>query len=78
MSKVVVATYHTHVPFRIPEDIDLNAEGVEWGIKWNTLWIRLPDGRELEVECIYHPETDYKEPNSTSIEPAEDWIMSDE
>ncbi len=75
--QVVVATYYTYVPFLLPEGVDLNAEGVKWWIKWNTLYIELPDNRSFEIECLYEPDTDYKYPNKTSIEPAEDWVMSD-
>lgn len=48
--RVVYAAYNVTEQFVVPKGIDLNAEGVTWSVKWNTLEITLPDGKTLSVE----------------------------
>jgi hypothetical protein len=71
--KVLVAVYKTCAPFVIPKDVDLNAPGVTWTIKWNVLYIDLPDGRNLIIDSACDPEGDFKYPSETEIVPGDDW-----
>lgn len=78
--KVIVAVYKSCSPFVVPKDVDLNAPGVSWTIKWNTLYIEFPDGRSLKVESACDPEGDFKYPSETEIVSGEewDWLFEDE
>jgi hypothetical protein len=67
VKKMVEATYSNAKYFKIPDEIDLNADGVSWGVKWGTLYINLPDGREIEIECCGDVESDYKDPQNEII-----------
>lgn len=49
--KVLVATYRVESIFKIPKDIDLEAEGVKYVVIRDLLHITLPCGKELEVEA---------------------------
>lgn len=76
MSQVLVASYTTKFVFKIPEGVVLTDEN-HW-IKWNTLHIILPNGEELDIEHTLEYEPDYKHPDSTEIQSAENWCLDDE
>ena len=76
MSQVLVARYTAEFVFKIPEGVVLTDEN-HW-IKWNVLHITLPSGEEIEIEPCYECEIDYKYPNSTEVQPAENWDLDDE
>jgi len=63
------ATYSLDSYFKIPDEIDLNAEGIEWGIKWEVLYINTADGKKYKIEPCSSPEEshDFKRPNETEI-----------
>lgn len=71
--QIVVAMYKTFVPFVVPKGVDLNAPGVKWGIKWNELYIEMPDGTEHTIEAAFEAENDMKRPDETSIESEKGW-----
>lgn len=71
MSQVLVASYTTEYIFKIPEGVVLTPEN-HW-IKWNTLYITLPDGKEIEIEHSLEVEPDFKEPDSTEVQDAGYW-----
>lgn len=76
MSHVLVARYTTEFVFKIPEGVVLTNEN-HW-IKWNTLHITLPDGKEIEIEHSLEVEPDFKHPDSTEVQSADDWCLDDE
>lgn len=75
--KVVRATYYApESVFKIPDGLDLEDESVVkfWGVKYNTLHIHYVDGREEELEPYFDAvdSSDYKYPQETEIEDADD------
>ena len=75
--KVVRATYYApESVFKIPDGLDLEDESVVkfWGVKYNTLHIHYVDGREEELEPTLNAldSSDYKYPQETEIEDADD------
>jgi hypothetical protein len=76
MSQVLVARYTTEFVFKVPEGVVLTPENHH--VRWNILYITLPDGSEVEIEPCHECEADYKYPNSTEIQPAENWDFLDD
>jgi len=75
--KVVCATYYApESVFKIPDGLDLEDKSVVkfWGVKYNTLHICYVDGREEELEPHFNAvdSSDYKHPQETEIEDADD------
>ena len=65
----VYATYNVQDRFRVPKGIDLDAPGVDWGIKWCHLHIT-KDGVDLpKIEGDWQPwqSYDWKRPNDEEI-----------
>ena len=63
------ATYTTQDRFRVPKGIDLNAPGIEWGIKWGSLHIT-KDGVDLpKIDGDWDPANnfDWKRPDDKEI-----------
>jgi len=75
MSQVLVARYTAEFVFKIPEGVVLTDEN-HW-IKWNVLHITLPSGEEIEIEPCHECEVEYKYPNSTEVQPAENWDLEE-
>ena len=76
MTQVLVAKYTSESVFKIPEGVVLTPQN--HFVKWNILSITLPDGKRLEIEPCYESESDYKYPDSTEVQPAEDWDLDDD
>jgi len=75
--KVVCATYYApESVFKIPDGLDLEDKSVVkfWGVKYNTLYIHYVDGHEEELEPTLNAldSSDYKHPQETEIEDADD------
>jgi len=66
--KVLIAEYRCHSEFKIPRGIDLEAEGVKYHVYRNTLYITLPDGTDVEVECYGPDDSGFDEPNECVVE----------
>ena len=74
--KVVSATFYPPVAvFKLPDGIDLEDKTVVegWYVKYATLRIYYVDGHEEKIEAYFDPETDWKRPQDTLIEDAEDY-----
>jgi hypothetical protein len=67
--KALVARYRAMDIFLIPDEIDLNAEGVTHYVKWSTLYIQFPDGtaRSIEAQFSVAHNADFKTPDETEI-----------
>ena len=81
MSKIVIARYSCKEGFIVPKGIDLEDKNSvkEWAIKYNTLYIILADGKEIEVEPIgWMDNIDYKYPEEEEIEDAKDYGVDEE
>ncbi len=79
--QIVIARYTVEYPFRIPKGVDLEDKNVveSWCVKWNILHIYYVDGRIKQINPAWDNEPDYKYPQDTSVESAEDMgIMSDD
>jgi hypothetical protein len=76
--KVVIAHYAINEAFKIPDGIDLDNDKQvkDWGVKWNTLYIYMVDGTEIEVEGVGY--YDYKRPQDATIEDASDWNLDED
>ena len=70
-SQVIQAEYTLYSTFVVPEWIDLDdRDQVEkWWIKWDTMYIEMVDGREIEVKPYIAAEdcADYKRPDDTLL-----------
>ena len=65
--------------FHIPKSIDLDAPGVDWAIKWNTLEICMPDGKSISIEAEFDaPKNfDWKRPDDCNImDDDDDWDVN--
>jgi len=72
--KCVKAEYNLESKFRIPRGIDLEGEGVKWGVKWNQLIIYLPSGEQIKVEPEWDPKDfDFKHPDKQTLDYDCDW-----
>lgn len=73
--KVVIATYWHNDAFVIPKGLDLEDKTVvkEWCIKYNTMFVELASGERLQIESQGWWEMEFKYPNETKIEDADDW-----
>jgi len=62
------------VIFKIPDGLDLEDKTVVefWFVKWGTLHIHYINGEEKEIEWEYEPEMDFKDPESSEIEDADE------
>ena len=71
-SKVVKATYIIEQTFEIPAGIDLEADGMTWGVKWNKLEI-YKDGKivaediEPQWDASEKDNFDWKRPDKVEI-----------
>ena len=76
-SKVVKATYIIEQTFEIPAGVDLEADDVTWGVKWNTLEIFKDDKIIAEDiapqrDAFEDDSIDWKRPNKVEIADYED------
>jgi hypothetical protein len=46
----VIVSYSGSDTIKVPKGVDLEAPGVEYFVKWGTLYITLPNGKSIEVE----------------------------
>ena len=72
--QVVVACSSSEQIFKIPDGLDLEDKTVVefWFVKWGTLHIQYVNGEEKEIEWEYEPEVDFKHPESSEIEDADE------
>ena len=72
--KIVIVSYTTESVFKIPDGLDLEDKTVVefWFVKWGTLHIHYINGEEKEIEWEYEPEMDFKDPESSEIEDADE------
>ena len=72
VKKMLIAHYSLQNVFKIPDDIDLTADGVEYGVRYNTLYITLPNGKNVEIEGGFNVTdinvADFERPNEIEIE----------
>ena len=71
--QVVVATYHS--VFKVPKGKDINKAHSYW-VKRNTLdicWTKEDEENDNAEEIEAHLDVDYKSPQQTKVECAEDW-----
>lgn len=79
--KVVHVSYTHDDVFCIPKNIDLEdkTQVENWGVKYNTLYIYLVNGKTLKIESKgWIHDFDYKYPISTSIENADEFGIDDD
>jgi hypothetical protein len=69
--KVVIASYTAESYFLVPKHISINEDN--YTVKWGKLFITDENGKEIEIEQTMESEIDYKFPNDTRIEDADDY-----
>lgn len=72
---MIIAEYTVHEKFEIPEDLDLEDTSVVefWGVKWNTLYVRFKNGKEIEIQPVgWTNDPDYKCPDKVEIKDDDD------
>jgi hypothetical protein len=80
-NKVVRVSYTFNDVFYIPKNINLEDETQvkSWGVKHNTLFIYLTNGKELEISSRgWIDSCDYKYPSETEILDAEEVGIDDD
>ena len=73
--QIFVATFSgPEVVFKIPDGLDLEDKTVvrNWYVKWAKLHIYYVNGEEKEISWEYEPEVDFKHPESSEIEDADE------
>jgi hypothetical protein len=80
-NKIVRASYTTEDVFYIPKNINLEdkTQVKSWSVKYNTLYICLTNGKELEISNRgWINSCDYKYPRKTEILDAEEVGIDDD
>jgi hypothetical protein len=80
-NKIVRASYTTEDVFCIPKNINLEdkTQVKSWNVKYNTLYIYLTNGKELEISNRgWIDSCDYKYPRKTEILDAEEVGIDDD
>jgi ribosome assembly protein YihI (activator of Der GTPase) len=81
-NKVVRVSYTTDDVFYIPKNINLEdkTQVKSWGVKYNTLFIYLTNGKKLEISNRgwIDSSCDYKYPSKTEILDAEEVGIDDD
>ena len=63
----IEASYTQTIKFDI-EDYDIELDQIEWAyVRWCTLYIKLKNGGEIEIDHYHEYDTDWKRPDKAFI-----------
>lgn len=71
VKKMLIARYSFSNVFKIPDDIDLDDHGVKYVVIFNTLYVMLPNGKNVMIEAVFditnQPCTAFEHPDKYEI-----------